>query len=131
MNIQPEKPKRYYGRVEFLACKDDVLRMLEEGYTMQSIHDVMVRDKKMTMHYRTFCAYVKRYTKTGSANPPPKITNNSPAVPSLPAEKKEPDSVKNTKSKFIRAEDENFAHDSGGRDEDILDKWGPGPEDKA
>ena len=49
------------GKIQFLSCKDDVIRLINEGYTYKQIYTMMLNNGKFSMVYNTFCLLVKKY----------------------------------------------------------------------
>ena len=58
---EPHKKKRvaYTARVEYLAVKAEVDRMLDQGHRVKAIFEEMIRNGRITISYSTFCEYVR------------------------------------------------------------------------
>lgn len=47
-----------FAKVEFLACKDEILSLQEAGYNLAMIYENLLKNKKITMSYRQFNRYM-------------------------------------------------------------------------
>lgn len=50
--------RRGFARVEFLACKAEIMALREAGYSIVMIYDELKEKKKITMSYQQLCMYV-------------------------------------------------------------------------
>lgn len=50
--------RRGFARVEFLACKAEIMALREAGYSIIMIYDKLVEKKKITMSYQQLCLYI-------------------------------------------------------------------------
>lgn len=48
------------GRVEFFANKPIIFDLLDQGFTVTSVHEKLINDGKITMSYKTLNALVKK-----------------------------------------------------------------------
>lgn len=46
------------GRVEFLACKEDILDLLRKGHSIRNTHKIMIENGKISMSYHTLRKYI-------------------------------------------------------------------------
>ena len=53
--------KRGWGTVEFIACREEVAKLLLAGHTLTAIHQVLKKTGKISMGYSRFYALVGRY----------------------------------------------------------------------
>ena len=53
--------KRGWGTVEFIACREEVAKLLLAGHTLTAIHQVLKKAGKISMGYSRFYALVGRY----------------------------------------------------------------------
>lgn len=84
-----------YGRVEFLAVKDEVESLLARGYLLKPAYAQLTKEKRISMTYDTFHRYARKYfpggkneqagklkrTDTRSKNSPGAVLPPSPAAP--------------------------------------------------
>lgn len=79
------KGKLYRGRakVEFLACKPEILAMREKGYSVRMIYDDLQGKGKVSVGYTQFCRYVtgKIPQKRRDAA---ELRTETPALPPVP-----------------------------------------------
>jgi len=54
---------RNMGRIEFIACRDTIDALYEQGYDYKKIHAALVQKGKITMSYATFCYHMSRFLK--------------------------------------------------------------------
>ena len=77
MDIQRKEPRRYCGRVEFLACLENIIELQKKGHSKLSIYELLHAENKIVnISYRTFCLYLFEYnkkhnTKKGDVLPKP------------------------------------------------------------
>jgi hypothetical protein len=56
--------RRVSAKVEFLANKEDLKKLLAQGYSVKAAHDILREQGKMTnMKYSTLLKYIKRGVK--------------------------------------------------------------------
>lgn len=55
------------ARVEFLACKETVDAMLEQGFSKKLIHERLTEDGRFSMSYITLCHYIRKIAPKGVA----------------------------------------------------------------
>ncbi len=67
-DINGEFMERYAARVEYLAIKEDAIKMRDQGYGYKMIYDKFFSAGKITMNYRTFYGYLKK--KENPSTPP-------------------------------------------------------------
>jgi hypothetical protein len=72
--------RRHMAIVEFRDCKETVDSMLARGFSKKLIHERLVEEGRMSMHYITFCEYI-RNAKANPVSPPPPPVDNRPARP--------------------------------------------------
>jgi IS30 family transposase len=61
--------RRYAGRVEFFAVKEEIQELLQKGYGYKMIHEKLTADEKITIKYITFYQYLKPGKKSAQKNP--------------------------------------------------------------
>jgi hypothetical protein len=49
------------GNIEFLACKEEITKLISEGYTITQVHEFLKNDKKITIKYGQFYKLLKMY----------------------------------------------------------------------
>ena len=52
--------KRGYGIREVLACRDEIVRILNDGYTISYVHRKLISSGKITIKYSHFHNLLKR-----------------------------------------------------------------------
>ncbi|MFA9394656.1 MAG: TraK family protein [Halodesulfovibrio sp.] len=62
-NSSKLKKKRGFARIEFLAVKPDVTKLLDAGHTFQSAYDELFESGKITMSYPIFAKYARKGVK--------------------------------------------------------------------
>jgi hypothetical protein len=72
-----KRVRRQMARVEFLACRETVNSMLEQGFSKKLIHERLTEEGRFSMAYITLCQIIRKIAR----NPVPA---KSPAV-SVPA----------------------------------------------
>lgn len=70
--------KRFAGRVQFTAVKEEVQGLIQLGYGYKMIHEKLVADGKITMSYDTFYNYLRR-----KKQPQPTKEENQTIHPSM------------------------------------------------
>jgi len=55
--------RRYMARVEFLACKETVETMLEQGFSKKLIHERLTEEGRVSMAYITLCQILRKSTR--------------------------------------------------------------------
>lgn len=55
-----KKLKPYAARVEYLAFKDEIMELINEGYSYSEIHRILYQAKKIKMTYRTLVYNIKK-----------------------------------------------------------------------
>lgn len=60
MTEKTEK-KRYLGRVEIFAAREEIKALLEAGYSYTMIFDKLTREKRLSIAYRQFCRCLVQY----------------------------------------------------------------------
>jgi len=53
--------KKGRGRIAFLAYKNDISDALKEGYKAKDIWEILYKKKRISIQYRAFMVYVKKY----------------------------------------------------------------------
>ncbi|WP_255580837.1 TraK family protein [Desulfopila sp. IMCC35006] len=51
--------RKYTAKIEWLAVKEEALKMLNQGYSYTLLHEHFVTEGKITMAYKTFYGYVR------------------------------------------------------------------------
>ena len=69
--------RKYTAKIEWLAVKEEALKMLKQGYSYTLLHEHFVTEGKITMAYKTFYGYV-RVAKASSNQPSQKKTDTPP-----------------------------------------------------
>ena len=54
-----QKRAAYTARVEYLAIKAEVDKMIAQGHRVKAIFEEMIRNGRITISYSTFCEYVR------------------------------------------------------------------------
>lgn len=49
------------GRVEILACYDEIVDLLDSGNTYRYIHDFLYKNSKISISYLHFCSLLRRF----------------------------------------------------------------------
>ena len=49
------------GRVEILACYDEIVYLLDSGNTYRYIHDFLYKNSKISISYLHFCSLLRRF----------------------------------------------------------------------
>lgn len=49
------------GRVEILACYDEIIDLLDSGNTYRYIHDFLYKNSKISISYLHFCSLLRRF----------------------------------------------------------------------
>ena len=49
------------GRVEILACYDEIVDLLDSGNTYRYIHDFLYKNSKISISYLNFCSLLRRF----------------------------------------------------------------------
>lgn len=49
------------GRVEILACYDEIVYLLDSGNTYRYIHDFLYKNRKISISYLHFCSLLRRF----------------------------------------------------------------------
>ena len=90
----------YYARMEFSTVQSDVEAMRQRGYSVKIMHEVLTREGRLTMAYKTFCDYVRgggqrlHGRKKDAQKQAPSANKASSAPPAskkfAPADKSEP-----------------------------------------
>ena len=79
---------RCCGRVEFLACLEEIMDLLGKGHFKSSIYKLLRAENKMSISYRSFCLYLRKHNESGGKNAaslPPAPVSPSPApAPAIP-----------------------------------------------
>jgi len=47
------------GRVQFLACKDEIFDLIEKGYSIANIHEILKENNKVTVSYQTLLRLIR------------------------------------------------------------------------
>ena len=55
--VEPGRPGS--ARVEYLACKEEVIALLAQGYTVSIVYKHMKTQGRVTCSYSAFCDYVR------------------------------------------------------------------------
>ena len=87
LSSHPKKKERLSksGKIAFLAVKDDVKTVLDDGYTMLVVWEHMSDSGKLKCSYNTFCNHVHRYIRQPAGEA--KAADSSPPTEKPAAEK--------------------------------------------
>lgn len=61
MGHKTKRIARNMGRIEFIACKDKIYSMLQTGYDIKKIHELLRERKLITMAYSTLCYQLAKH----------------------------------------------------------------------
>ena len=57
---QKKRASKGSGKVEFIANREQIEELLQKGYTMKSIHNLLLEEGKIiALGYKSLCHYVK------------------------------------------------------------------------
>jgi hypothetical protein len=73
--------RRSLARVEFLLCKETIDSMLAQGFSKKLIHERLTADGRCSMHYITFCEFIRNAGKMPPPSPPKQPEHDQPAPP--------------------------------------------------
>lgn len=73
MGLKTKRIARNMGRIEFLACKDEIYSMLQTGYDNKKIFKSLRERNMITMAYSTLCYQLAKSRKQNGC-----ATNNKP-----------------------------------------------------
>lgn len=76
------------GKVQFNAIREEVLALLDKGYSRRALHAVLRENGLFTGSYRRFCEYVQGIEKQVRSSKEPATSmagTTAPAVPEKPA----------------------------------------------
>ena len=71
---EKDKKSRYTGRVEVFAAKEEILGLLDAGYSYAMIFEKLTGEKRLTISYRQFCRCLCQYCGVKA-----RVQKNSPA----------------------------------------------------
>ena len=86
--------RRYMARVDFLVCKETIDAMLAQGFSKKLIHERLTSEGRCSMHYITFCEFIRNAEKAAPLQSPATAKPQSlhaakpvtpPKLPSVPA----------------------------------------------
>lgn len=82
--------QRNAGKVQFNTVREEVLTLLDKGYSRRSLHAVLRENGLFTGSYRRFCEYVKGIEKRERGQKKPEAAPALPektaaATPEIPA----------------------------------------------
>ena len=89
--------RRYMARVDFLVCKETIDAMLAQGFSKKLIHERLISEGRCSMHYITFCEFIRNAEKSAALqstvtakpqSPPAAKSLIPPKLPSVAAPKK-------------------------------------------
>jgi hypothetical protein len=63
MASKKKRIARNMGRIEFIASRDVIVSMSEQGFDNKKIHTALAKKKRLTMSYATFCYQMARFRK--------------------------------------------------------------------
>lgn len=98
------------ARVEFLAVKTDVEKLLEEGHTYASAYDILKEKKKVSLGYSAFRVYINKFLRPCDAVKPPRKKRQDQGDQSPPPPPSVPDAPEETRA--LRIVDGNKAKTS-------------------
>jgi len=75
--------RRYMARVEFVASRETIDSMLAQGFSKKLIHERLISEGRCSMHYITFCEFIRNAGKMQFQAPPKQAESCKPAL--LPA----------------------------------------------
>ena len=73
--------RRSMARVEFLANREMIDDMLSQGFSKKLIHERLISEGRSSMHYITFCEFIRKADKL-PPSPSPKQREDQ-SIPSL------------------------------------------------
>ncbi|WP_169725285.1 TraK family protein [Fundidesulfovibrio putealis] len=73
MGLKIKRIARNMGRIEFIACKDQIYSMLQTGHDIKKIFESLRERKMITMAYSTLCYQLAKSRKQNLC-----ITKNQP-----------------------------------------------------
>ena len=91
------KPRiaRNQGRIEFLASRDFIVSLVEQGFDKKKIFARLQKEHSITMSYAAFCrAFQKFYPQQGYVDELKKEPTQSQPVPRSPAVQAAPSEVR-------------------------------------
>lgn len=58
-----DKIEKIYGkaRIDFYAVRNEVFKMRKQGLFIKNIYNMLIVNKKISMHYKTFWVYVDMF----------------------------------------------------------------------
>jgi len=66
------------ARVEFVACKETIDSMLAQGFSKKLIHERLTAEGRCSMHYVTFCEFIRKAEKMPPPSPPKQTEKPQP-----------------------------------------------------
>jgi len=98
-----EKGRPGSARVEYLACKEEVIALLAQGYTARIVYEHMKKLGRVTCSYSAFCDYVRGGDKRKHSKSVSKQQAQLPKAAPVPQQ---------TGPRIIRPESKQFVHPS-------------------
>jgi len=71
------------ARVEFVACKETIDSMLAQGFSKKLVHERLVSEGRCSMHYITFCEFIREADKIPPPSPPKQVEKPLSVGPSV------------------------------------------------
>ena len=85
---EKDKKSRYTGRVELFAAKEEILGLLDAGYSYAMIFEKLTGEKRLTISYRQFCRCLCQYCgvkpRVQKNTASSKVALSKPAARALP-----------------------------------------------
>ena len=72
--------RRSMARVEFLANREMIDDMLSQGFSKKLIHERLISEGRCSMHYITFCEFIRKADKLPPIHPPKQRGEPTPSV---------------------------------------------------
>jgi hypothetical protein len=82
MGLKTKRIARNVGRIEFLACKDEIYSMLQTGYDNKKIFESLQGRNMITMSYSTLCYQLAKSRKQSECTTNNKLCCCSQSIPS-------------------------------------------------
>lgn len=55
-----ERLRHHKAKIQFMACKSEIFRMLSQGYSKRLIHEQLTKEGTLSMAYITLCQFIRR-----------------------------------------------------------------------
>ena len=77
-----ERLRHHKAKIQYLACEDEILLLLSQGYSKRLLHEELTENGHISMAYITLCQFIRRTKKKMPAPPVAENKNNTPPVSS-------------------------------------------------